>query len=132
LTNNAKRLLTEASILPPELPENFTFRKVREILDSLKDAGEDKLREAVEALQRLQIRGPLAATIFIKHHLAGAHEAEIDRVDESEDGAQLAVLVYPEGEVPVQTEHLPPDISAGRRVRYDPSAGQYQSTASSG
>ncbi len=122
--------MTEASILPPELPSNFTFNKVRAILDSLNDAEEDKLREAVEALQRLKIRGPLAATIFIKHHLAGAHEAEVDRVDETEEGAQLAVLVYAEGEVPVQTEHLPPDVSAGRRVRYNPSAGQYQSIMS--
>jgi hypothetical protein len=126
MTNNAKLLLTEACLLPPELPDNFTFRKVKEILDGLKDAEEEKLREAIEALERLKIRGALAATIFVKHHLAGAHEAEIDRVDESEDGAQLAVLVYPEGEVPIQIEQLPQGISAGRRVRYDPSAGQYQ------
>jgi hypothetical protein len=126
MTNNAKLLLTEACLLPPELPDSFTFRKVREILDGLKDAEEEKLREAIEAVERLKIRGPLAATIFVKHHLAGAHEAEIDRVDESEDGAQLAVLVYPEGEVPVQIEQLPQGISAGHRVRYDPSAGQYQ------
>lgn len=126
MTIDAKRLLTEASLLPTEMPNNFTFNKVREILDGLKDAGEDELREALEALRRLRIRGPLAATIFIKHHLAGVHEAEIDRVDESEEGARLAVLVYPEGEVPIEVEHLPQDISAGRCVRYDPSAGQYQ------
>jgi hypothetical protein len=108
------------------MPDNFTFNKVREILDGLKDADADQLRGAIEAAGRLNIRGPLAATIFIKHHLAGAHEVEIDRVDESEEGAHYAVLIYPEGEVPVQVEQLPQNPSAGSRLHYDASAGQYR------
>ena len=126
MTNNAKLLLTEASLLPAELPSNFTFNKVREVLDHLKDSETDALRGAIDALKQLEIRGPLATVIFIKHHLAGTHEAEIDRVDESEEGARYGVLVYPEGEVPVKVEHLPENVSEGSRVRYDPSAGQYQ------
>lgn len=126
MTNNAKRLLTEASILPEEMPENFTYNRVREILDQLETSGADELRAAIAATQRLKIRGPMAAVIFIKQHLAGAHEVEIDRVDEGVEGASLAVLVYPEGEVPVQVEFLPGNVSAGSLVRYEPAAGEYR------
>ena len=126
MTNNAKHLLTEASILPEEMPQNFTFKKVREILDGLEQFETDELRAAIAAAGRLKIRGPLATVIFIKQHLAGAHEVEIDRVDESEEGARLAVLVYEEGEVPIQVEQLPQNISAGGRLLYEPGEGQYR------
>jgi hypothetical protein len=107
------------------MPDNFTFNKVRELLDGLKDSGEDELRRAIAFAKRQQIRGPLAIVIFVKHHLTGAHEVEIDRVDESEEGARYAVLVYPEGELALPLEFLPADISNGMRLRYDPNAGQY-------
>lgn len=107
------------------MPENFTYRKVRGILDGLEGFETDELRAAIEAATRLKIRGPLASVIFIKQHLAGAHEVEVDRVDEGEEGASLAVLVYTEGEVPVPVEQLPQNVSAGSLLRYEPSAGQY-------
>ncbi|MDX6696293.1 MAG: hypothetical protein QOF02_3896 [Blastocatellia bacterium] len=108
------------------MPENFTYNRVRELLDGLEDAGEEELRGAIAAARSQQIRGPLAVVIFVKHHLAGAHEAEVDRIEESEEGARYAVLVYPEGEVPIELEHLPPDVLAGAHVRYEPSAGEYR------
>lgn len=127
MTNNAKLLLTEASLLPAEMPDNFTFNKVREILDGLKTSEEAELREAIAAAVRQKISGALAVAIFIKHHLEGAHEVEIDRVEENEaEGALYAVLVYPEGELPVRVEYLPSDVSGGKRLRYEPSVGQYQ------
>ncbi|HEX8494581.1 MAG TPA: hypothetical protein VF658_17175 [Pyrinomonadaceae bacterium] len=126
MTNNAKSLLTEASILPEEMPENFTYRKVREILGGLESFGEDELRAAIAATERLRIRGPLASVIFIKQHLAGAHEVEVDRVDEGEEGASFAVLVYAEGEVPVPVDELPQNVTAGSLLRYEPAAGQYR------
>lgn len=126
MTNNAKRLLTEASILPEEMPQSFTYNRVREILDGLETFKEDELRAAIAVAGRLKIRGPLATVIFIKHHLSGAHEVEIDRVEESEEGAALAVLVYAEGEVPIEVGQLPQNIHAGSSLRYEPAAGQYR------
>ncbi|HEY0406138.1 MAG TPA: hypothetical protein VGC89_10445 [Pyrinomonadaceae bacterium] len=108
------------------MPNNFTFNRVRELLDELEGFGEEELRGAVAAAKGQQIRGPLAVVIFVRHHLAGAHEAEIDRIEESEEGARYAVLVYPEGEVAIGLEHLPRDVSQGARLRYEPSAGQYR------
>jgi hypothetical protein len=107
------------------MPDNFTFNQVREILAHLKETEADELRAAIEAARRLQIRGPLAVVVFIKHHLTGAHEVEIDRVDEGEDGTRYAVLVYPEGEVPLPVGQLSQNPSVGGRLRYDPSAAQY-------
>jgi hypothetical protein len=126
VTNNAKRLLSEASLLPALMPENFTYSRVRELLDGLEGTSEEELRGAIAAVQGQQIRGPLAVVIFVKHHLAGAHEAEVDRIEETEEGARYAVLVYTEGEVPVRLEQLPKDIAPGTRLRYEPAAGQYR------
>jgi hypothetical protein len=107
------------------MPENFTFNQVREILDQLKDAKAADLRAAIDAAKRLRIRGPLAATVFVKHHLSGAHEVEVDRIDEGEDGTRYAVLVYPEGAVPLQVEQLSRTPATGERLHYDPSSAQY-------
>lgn len=126
MTNNAKRLLTEACLLPEEMPDNFTFNKVREILDGLKTFETVELREAIAAAVRHKITGPLAAAIFVKHHLEGAHEVEIDRTEQSEDGSLFAVLIYPEGELPIRVEHLPQNLSPGTLLHYDSSQGQYQ------
>jgi hypothetical protein len=126
LASNAQELFTEAGILPAALPDNYTFSKVREILPAMEHAGQDELREALEATGRLKIRGPLATVIFIKHHLEGEHEVEIDRIDEGEEGARLGVLVYAEGEVPIPVESLPPNIDAGAHLRYRPSEGSYR------
>lgn len=46
-------------------------------------------------------------------------EITVDRIDETEDGARLAILIYPEGEVPVRVEYLPEGINAGSRLYYD-------------
>jgi hypothetical protein len=126
MDNLAHRLLVEEKILPETMPENFTFNKVREILRELDHAGQDELREAIEAAGKLKIRGPLATAIFIKHHLEGEHEVEVDRIDEGEEGARLAVLVYPEGEVPITVESLPPHIDVGVRLRYVLSEWSYR------
>jgi hypothetical protein len=107
------------------MPENFTFNRVKEILDQLKDAEDADLRAAIEAALRLKIRGPLAAVVFVKHHLSGAHEVEVDRIDEGEDGTRYAVLVYPEGAVPLQVEQLSRTPATGDHLRYDPSAAKY-------
>lgn len=126
MTNNATRLLTEASLLPALMPANFTFNKVRELLEGLDaSASAEELPAAIVAVKRQQIRSPLAVVIFIKHHLEGAHEVEIDRIEEGEEGARFAVLVYAEGEVPVDVEHLPQAAAQGSHVRYDPATGQY-------
>jgi hypothetical protein len=50
----------------------------------------------------LEVHGALTVAIFIKHHLGGAHEVEVDRVEASEEGEVFAVLVYPEGELPLK------------------------------
>lgn len=125
MDNQAQRLLVEAKILPEAMPLNSTFNKVREILRGLENADQDKLSEAIEAARSLKIRGPLSTLIFIKHHLEGEHEAEVDRIDESEEGARLAVLVYPEGEVPIPVESLPTHIDTGVRLHYDLSKRSY-------
>ncbi|HEX8845700.1 MAG TPA: hypothetical protein VF791_13695 [Pyrinomonadaceae bacterium] len=126
MADQALRLLAEAGLLPRAMPNNFTFNKVKEILLELENAGQDKLREAIEAAKGLQIHGPLAAVIFIKHHLEGAHEVEVDRIVRGEDGADFTVLVYPEGEVPIRMEYLHGDVRAGRRAHYDPSERRYR------
>ncbi|HKR01949.1 MAG TPA: hypothetical protein VJT09_14810 [Pyrinomonadaceae bacterium] len=126
MEERARALLVEAGILPQTMPVNFTFNKVEEILRRLENTDRDKLLEAVEAAGKLKIRGPLATVIFIKHHLEGEHEVEIDRVDEGEESARLAVLVYPEGEVPVPVESLPTHIAEGVRLRYAPPECSYR------
>jgi hypothetical protein len=126
MSQDARRLLTEAGFLPEVLPENFTYRKVRELLADLERCGQAELGEAVRAAKKLQISGPTATLIFIKHHLEGEHEAEIDRLDESEEGIRYGVLVYAEGEVPVRAEYFPGEVSAGSRVRYDPVETRYK------
>jgi len=117
-------LLIEAGLLPREMPSNYTYDKVREVLESLESREIDGMRGAVESAVRLDVRGPLAAAIFCKHHLDEAHEVEVDRVDENEEtGARYAVLIYPEGELPIKLEHLPQGTEPGVRIRYEPAAG---------
>lgn len=123
--DQARRLLIEAGVLPETMRESVTFNKVRVILRELDNSDEDRLREAIAAAAKLGIRGPLQSVIFIKYHLEGEHEVEVDRIDESEEGASLAVLIYPEGEVPLPAKSLPPAIDVGARFRYDPSEGRY-------
>jgi len=123
--DQARRLLVEAGVLPETMRESVTFNKVREILRELDNSDEFRLREAIAAAAKLRIRGPLQSVIFIKQHLAGEHEVEVDRIDESEDGKRLAVLIYPEGEVPLPAESLPSQIDVGTRLLYDPSEGRY-------
>jgi hypothetical protein len=125
LAHEAKKLLIEAGLLPEAMPDNFTFGKVKEILAELEKADPDSLREALLAAQGLKIRSPLSALLFIKHHLEGAHEVEVDRIDESEEGTHFAVLVYPEGELTIQTEYLPEGVNVGSRLRYDPAMKKY-------
>lgn len=118
--------LTEAGLLPAELPDNYTFRKVREVLSELEKPDASEFERAIEAARRLEVRGPLAAVIFIKHHLAGEHEVEVDRLVEDEgQGAGYAVLVYPEGEVPVRLGYLKGEARTGSRVHYDAASAEY-------
>jgi hypothetical protein len=125
VTGEAQKLLTEAGLLPEVMPSNFTFNKVRGILSQLENADAARLREALTAAQGLKIVGPLASVIFIKHRLDGEHEVEVDRVDKSEEGTEFAVLVYPEGELPIRVEYLPEGINTGSRLRYDLSKERY-------
>ena len=60
----AQEVLAEAGLLPREMPKNYTFDKVREILDSLAGAGAEDLRAAAAAARALALRGPLGAAIF--------------------------------------------------------------------
>lgn len=122
----AERVLADAGLLPREMPDNFTFRKVREVLSGLDESDEGELQRAIAAAARLGVGGPLAVVIFVTHHLRGAHEAEVDRVEEGEAGEGFAVLVYPEGEVPVKTTNLPQGVGAGSRIKYDPAQGGYE------
>lgn len=124
--DQARRLLVEAKILPETMRESVTFNKVRVILRELDNSDEGRLREGITAAGKLGIHGPLQSVIFIKHHLEGEHEVEVDRIDESEEGGRLAVLTYPEGEVPLSTESLPSQIDVGTRLSYDPSEGRYR------
>lgn len=125
MANNATRLLTEASLLPAEMPENYISDKMRGILKELEACEAADLRGAIEAAQRLKIRGPLAVVIFIKHHLAGAHEVEVDRVEEHDAGYDYAALIYPEGEISIRVVNFSRNISSGSRLHYDPAQGQY-------
>jgi hypothetical protein len=125
MDNHTQRLLVEAGLLPEVMPDNFTFNKVREILVDLDDNNQECLREAIQGAKELQIRSPLSAMIFIKHHLEGAHEVEVDRIDENEEGTHFAVLVYPEGEVTTRIEYLPEGVKIGSRLHYDPSKMKY-------
>lgn len=121
-----RRELVEAGLLPEAMPNNVTFNKVRAILSKLENTDPEKLRVAIGAATGLKIRGPLASMIFIKHCLSGAHAVEIDRIAESEEGKRFAVLVYPEGEVPIEVELLPEGVNDGRQLRYDPSEEIYR------
>jgi hypothetical protein len=122
----AQQLLAEAGVLPREMPHNFTYDKVREVLTQLEEAEPVQMRKAIASARTLEIVNPLAAVIFIKHHMAGAHEVEVDRLEENEEvGIRFAVLIYPEGEVPIKVEHLPKEVSVGSRLQYQPSAGQF-------
>lgn len=129
---DVERALVAAGLLPESMPSNYTSRKSREVLAALDGVDEGQLREAVAAVKLLELRGPLAVAVFIKHHLGGVHEVEIDRVEESEEGRGFAVLVYPEGEVPVRTEHMPEGVAGGSRLRYDPSKGRYETAVAGG
>ncbi len=118
--------LAEAGLVPAEMPKSFTYNKVREILSGLEGAAPDALAGAIGAAQRLKVRGPLAAAIFIKHHLSGAHDVEVDRIEENEEqGTQYGVLVYAEGELPLSIECLPAGTGAGSRLHYEPSKEAY-------
>ncbi len=122
-TIKAQSLLIEAGLLPKEMPSNFTYDKVREVLAGLEGHEVEELRRAVERAVQLEVRGPLAAVIFIKHHFDGEHEVELDRMEENEEtGTRYAVLIYPEGELPIKLEQMPEGIESGSRVRYDPEA----------
>jgi hypothetical protein len=123
--NRAQELLVEAGLLPLQMPDNYTFRKVRELLAALEGKDEDEIRKAITLVAKQEIGGPLATVIFIKHHLGGAHEVEIDRLEESEAGVKYAVLVYPEGELPIKLTHLPPGVDAGSRLRYVPTGSYF-------
>jgi len=123
---SAHDILAAEGLLPREMPNNYTFNKAREILAELEGAGAEELRGAAAAARALNLRGPLGAAIFVKHALAGAHAAEVDRVDEGEEGARFGVLVYPEGEVVVEAGRLPEGVDTGSRVRYDPATGRYE------
>lgn len=122
---DAQQWLVKEGILPALMPANYTFNKVRAILSELNETEAEKLDKAVKAAKALSLSGPLATVIFIKHHLAGAHEVEVDRVVRNEEEKAFAVLVYAEGEVPIGTEHLPENPGAGSRLWYDPKAGNY-------
>jgi hypothetical protein len=125
VNDDARRLLVEMKFLPEVMPNNFTFNKVREILQGLENLDHDKLREAIEVAGKLKIRGPLQAMIFIKHHLEGAHEVEVDRFAEGEEGRHFAVLVYPEGELTIQIEDLPAGVNVGSQLHYHPAKKKY-------
>jgi hypothetical protein len=125
VSGNSHALFVEAGLLPEAMPDNFTFNKVREILDQLDNIDQESLREAIQIAKGLKIRSPLSAMIFVKHHLEGVHEVEVDRIDESEEGTHFAVLVYPEGEVTIQTEYLLEGVNVGSRLHYDPSKKKY-------
>ena len=123
----AHAALSDAGLLPRELPNNYTFDKVREILAALDARPHGDLSGAVEAARRLGVRGPLAAAVFVKHHAGGEHEVEVDRLEVAEEGGEgFAVLVYPEGELPLSVGRLPEGIGAGTRLSYDPEAGRYR------
>lgn len=124
---DAHAALAEAGLVPAAMPKSYTYNKVREILSQLEGADQTAFAGAIGAVRRLKVRGPLAVAIFIKHHLAGAHEVEVDRIEENEEqGTQYGVLVYPEGELPVSMEYLPEGARAGVRLHYEPSEEAYK------
>lgn len=125
MQDEAQKLLVEAGLLPEVMPNNFTFKKVREILSQLEQSDVDKLGEAIGTAKGLKIRGPLASVIFLKHHLDGEHEIEVDRVEEGEEGTRFAVLVYPEGELPILIQYLPEGVNEGSLLHYNPSEARY-------
>ena len=125
--NSVEVLLVEAGLLPVQMPNNYTFRKVRELLAGLEGKDEDEISKAITLAKRQEISGPLATMIFIKHHLGGAHEVEVDRLEESEEGVKYAVLVYPEGELPIKLKHLPQSVQGGSLLQYSATDGQYES-----
>lgn len=124
--NRAQELLIEAGLLPRQMPDNYTFRKVRQLLAGLEGKAEDEIRKAITLAVRQEISGPLATVIFIKHYLGGTHEVEIDRLEENEEGVKYAVLVYPEGELPIKLTHLPQGIEGGRRLQYSATDSRYE------
>lgn len=124
--NRVYELLDEAGMLPRQMPENYTYKKVKEILTHLEGKDEDEIRKAITLAVKQEISGPLATMIFIKHHLVGEHEVEIDRLEESKEGVKYAVLVYPEGEVPIKLKHLPQGIQSGSQLQYSQTEGQYE------
>ncbi|HEY0322357.1 MAG TPA: hypothetical protein VGC66_15475 [Pyrinomonadaceae bacterium] len=122
----AHRRLIEAGLLPEEMPNNYTFNKVGGILSDLDKANPLELNEAIKAASRLEVHGPLSVVIYIKNHLRGRHEVEIDRVTENEErDSKYGVLIYPEGELPINSKYLPDDIQEGSRLQYDPVNGEY-------
>lgn len=122
----AQRILVEAGLLPKEMPNSVTFNKVRQILSEIEGGAPSEIKEAARLASNLQIRGPLAVVIFIKHHLQGEHGVEIDRITKAEEGEpRYGVLIYPEGELPVNIKHLPSGITEGSRIRYEASKGEY-------
>jgi hypothetical protein len=124
--NRAQELLVEAGLLPGQMPDNYTFRKVKELLAGLAGKDDEEIRQAITIAVGQEISGPLATMIFIKHHLGGVHEVEIDRLEESEEGVKYAVLVYPEGELPLKLTHLPQGVHSGSRLQYSETDSQYQ------
>lgn len=123
---DAHRMLVEAGLLPEDMPNNYTFNKVRKILPELNEAAPQEFNEAIAKALKLEVLSPLVALIFIKHHLLGEHGAEIDRVEKNEEtGTSYAILIYPEGELPLNLKYLRGDIREGVRVSYDPVKGEY-------
>jgi hypothetical protein len=109
------------------MPRNYTYDKVREIVESLKEHDEESVRDAVSALSHLKIAGPLQSVIFIKHHLDGDHETTVDRIiSDEESGEQFAVLSYPEGELPVKLDKLPGGPQVSKRLRYNAAKRKYE------
>lgn len=124
---DAHRSLVKAGLLPEEMPDNYTFNKVRRILSEIAEADPSELNRAIARALEFEISGPLAALIFIKHHLLGPHEVEVDRlINHEEQNVTYGVLIYPEGELSVNTKYLPDDAQEGSRLQYDPTYGAYK------
>lgn len=121
------RRLVEVGLLPEEMPNNFTFNKVRKILSELSEADPLELNQAILMALKLEVSGPLAIVIFIKHHLLGPHGVEVDRVIEHEEQrVRYGVLIYPEGELPVKVKYLPNHTKEGSGLSYEPVEGAYK------
>lgn len=127
---DAQNILVEAGLLPEEMPNNYTFNKVRKILSDLSAADSSALKEAIARALKLEMTGPLAVVIFIKHHLLGPHEVEVDRVIEHEEqDVRYGVLIYPEGELAVKVKYLPDHTKEGSGLSYEPVEGAYKLTS---